>query len=312
MMIDVGLIVSRFLHYFFVTMLAGVSMFPLYAYAAAEPIRLLRSRQTILLAAAVGALLSGLLWFLFSVANMSDALAGAIDPEIVWTVVQDTGFGHVWIARLILSIITVGLIWNRFGSEFGPGRDLTTPVLAAVLLVSLAGVGHSQIDDGLASIVHVVSDAAHLLAAGAWLGGLVPLGYLLMLHRRETGLVQKGELNEILLRFSGMGYVAVATLTGSGLINTWFLIGNVSGLFATPYGQLLIVKLVLFAGMLALAVLNRFWLVPSLTEGREDDRVGSTASTGTLRNHVLSEQFLGLMVLLVVSVLGTMRPAIGQ
>lgn len=312
MMIDVGLIVSRFLHYFFVTMLAGVSMFPLYAYAAAEPIRLLRSRQTILLAAAVGALLSGLLWFLFSVANMSDALAGAIDPEIVWTVVQDTGFGHVWIARLILSIITVGLIWNRFGSEFGPGRDLTTPVLAAVLLVSLAGVGHSQIDDGLASIVPVVSDAAHLLAAGAWLGGLVPLGYLLMLHRRETGLVQKGELNEILLRFSGMGYVAVATLTGSGLINTWFLIGNVSGLFATPYGQLLIVKLVLFAGMLALAVLNRFWLVPSLTEGREDDRVGSTASTGTLRNHVLSEQFLGLMVLLVVSVLGTMRPAIGQ
>jgi putative copper resistance protein D len=34
--------------------------------------------------------------------------------------------------------------------------------------------------------------------------------------------------------------------------------------------------------------------------------------TGRLRNHVLGEQFLGLTILLVVSVLGTMRPAAGQ
>jgi putative copper resistance protein D len=312
MMIDVGLIASRFLHYFFVTTLAGVSMFPLYAYAAAEPIRLHRWRQRILLAAAVGALLSGSLWFVFSVANMSGALSGMIDPEVIWSVVRNTGFGSVWSTRLVLAIITVGLIWNRFDTKFDSRRDLATPVLAAALLVSLAGVGHSQIDEGFAGLIHVVSDAAHLLAAGAWLGGLLPLGYVLLLHRRETGLAQQGELNEILLRFSGMGYVAVTMLTGSGLINGWFLIGNVSGLFAAPYGQLLIVKLVLFAGMLALAVSNRFWLVPSLTEGREGDRSGSTASTGTLRNHVLGEQFLGLMVLFAVSVLGTMRPAIGQ
>jgi len=103
-----------------------------------------------------------------------------------------------------------------------------------------------------------------------------------------------------------------ATLIGSGLLNGWFLIGNVSSLFATPYGQLLIVKLVLLAGMLALAVSNRFWLVPSLTKARTDDPNGSTAWTARLRNHVLGEQFLGLTVLLIVSVLGTMRPAIGQ
>jgi putative copper export protein len=63
-----------------------------------------------------------------------------------------------------------------------------------------------------------------------------------------------------------MGYIAVTTLIGSGLVNGWFLVGNVSGLFATPYGQLLLVKVVLFTGMLALAVSNRFWIVPSLTK----------------------------------------------
>src|SRR5258708_6171173 len=109
-----------------------------------------------------------------------------------------------------------------------------------------------------------------------------------------------------------MGYVAVTTLIGSGLANSWFLIGNISGLFATPYGQLLIMKLGLFAGMLALAVSNRFWIVPSLTKARTDDPNGSTVWTARLRNHVLGEQFLGFMVLLVVSVLGILQPAIGQ
>ena len=128
----------------------------------------------------------------------------------------------------------------------------------------------------------------------------------------ETDTARATDLEEVLLRFSGMGYVAVATLIGSGLVNGWFLVGSVSGLFVTPYGQLLLVKLVLFAGMLALAVSNRFWIVPSLTKTPTDDRNGSTVWTARLRNHVVSEQFLGLMVLLVVGVLGTMRPAAGQ
>jgi copper resistance protein D len=311
-MIDLGLVVARLLHYAALTTLAGVSFFPLYAYADAEPIVLLRWRRGILLAAAAGTLLGGLLWFVFSVANMSGVLAGVTDPEVIWTVVHDTGFGNVWTARLVLSVFMVGLIWNRVDEKVAPRRDLITPAVSAVLLISLAGVGHSQIDDGFAGVIHVVSDAAHLLAAGAWLGGLVPLGYILLLRGRERAPAQKSELNEVLLRFSRVGYVAVAALIGSGMLNGWFLIGNISGLFATPYGKLLIVKLVLFAGMVALAVLNRFWLVPSLTEGPEGDWSGWTTGTGKLRNHVLGEQCLGLMVLLVVSALGTMRPAFGQ
>jgi putative copper resistance protein D len=312
-MIALGLVIARLLHYAAVTTLAGVSFFPLYAYADAEPIVLLRWREGVLLAGAIAALLSGLLWFVFSVANMSGTLAGVTDREVLWMVLNEMSFGRVWTARLVLSIIMVGLFCNCVVSKFGSRRDLITPVLAAVLLISLAGVGHSQIEEGVEGIIHVVSDAAHLLAVGAWLGGLVPLGYILLLHRRERGrAAQRSDLNEILQRFSSMGYVAVATLIGSGLLNGWFLIGNVSGLFATPYGQLLILKLVLFAGMLALAVSNRFWIVPSLTKARTDDPNGSTVWTARLRNHVLGEQFLGFMVLVIVSVLGTMRPAVGQ
>jgi copper resistance protein D len=308
-MIELGLIIARLLHYAAVTTLAGASFFPLYAYAKAEPQPASRWRKSMLLAAAAVVLFSCVLWFVFAAANMSGTLADIADREMLWTVVHDTGFGEVWMARTLLAGIVLAVILTRF-STVTTRKDLVTPILSAALLASLAGVGHSQIEEGRAGAIHIASDAAHLLAAGAWLGGLVPLGHLL-LHGQAPGMSSTTDLDQVLLRFSGMGYVAVATLAGSGLVNSWFLVGSVSSLFTTPYGQLLAAKLAIFAGMAAFAAANRFWLVPSITKARSDGGSGAAWST-KLRNHVLGEQLLGLMVLLIVSILGTMRPAVGQ
>jgi putative copper resistance protein D len=226
--------------------------------------------------------------------------------------VGETGFGNVWIARLVLSIVMIVVIWNRFDQGANRRWDVIAQVLAAALLISLAGVGHSQVEEGVAGMVHVVSDAAHLLAAGAWLGGLVPLVMILSSYGLDRKVQPATEyLDQVLMRFSGMGYVAVAVLIGSGLVNSWFLVGNITALPTTQYGQLLLAKFTLFAGMLLLAVINRFWLVPSMSKARAQG-AGSSFWTSRLRTHVLGEQFLGLAVLMIVSVLGTIRPAIGQ
>jgi putative copper resistance protein D len=306
-MIDLGLIIARLLHYAAVTTLAGVSFFPLYAYVATEPKELFCQRQAVFLSAAVGALFSGLLWFLCSVANMSGSWAGVADHEVLWTVLNETTFGSVWMARMLLTLIILGVTAVRPAIV---GRDLVTACLVAVLLASLAGTGHAQIEEGWMSLVHVGSDAAHLLAAGAWLGGLVPLGFILLDYSRGQG-EPIDNVDRILLRFSSMGYVAVATLVASGLINSWFLVGSVSSLLTTLYGQILLAKLGLFGAMLALAAANRFWLVPRMIETRAGASRDPSVWLGRLRYHVLGEQFLGLLVLLAVSVLGTMRPAIG-
>ncbi len=168
----------------------------------------------------------------------------------------------------------------------------------------------AQIEEGWIGLAHVGSDAAHLLAAGAWLGGLAPLGFILLDYSVSDG-EPIDDVDRILLRFSSMGYVAVATLVASGLINSRFLVGSVSSLLTTLYGQILFAKLGLFAAMLALAAANRFWLVPRMIETRAGAPGDPSVWLGRLRYHVLGEQFLGLMVLLAVSVLGTMRPAIG-
>ncbi|CEG10172.1 Copper resistance protein D [Afipia felis] len=311
-MIEVGLIIARLLHYLATTALAGLSFFPLYAYAGAEPEALARWRARVLLWTAIAALLSGLCWFAFTVANMSGDISDLADTETVWTVAHDTGFGHVWTLRMLLAGFTVGVAaWGLRSKVAAHYENWMMPFLAAALLASLAGTGHAQIEEAWAGIIHVVADAAHLLAAGAWLGGLIPLA--LILHRNlEVDLnVGPKDVDRILMRFSGMGYVAVAALIGSGLVNGWFLIGSLSGLLYTPYGQILLGKLVLFGGMLALAAANRFWLVPSMRKLRTDTAEELTRWSARLRNHVLGEQVLGSAVLLAVSILGMMQPAVG-
>jgi len=309
-MIDLGLVVARLLHYAAVTTLAGVAFFPLYAYSYTEPKELSRRRQAVLLFSAVGALLSGLIWFVFSVANMSGAWADVADHEVLWTVLNETTFGGVWMARMLLAVLILAVMAGTPLWMAVRGRDQVTAFLAAVLLASLAGTGHAQIEEGATNLVHVASDAAHLLGAGAWLGGLVPLGFILLEYSagEDEPIV---DVDRILLRFSSMGYVAVATLVVSGLVNSWFLVGSVTSLLTTLYGQILLGKLALFAAMLALAAANRFWLVPRMIETGADP-AEPAVWLRTLRYHVLGEQLLGLMVLLAVSILGTMRPAVGQ
>ena len=290
-MLEAGLILSRFVHYVAVSALFGIALFPLYSSPVELSGRLTSWRGRVLLTVAIVCLLTGILWLAFTTANMSGDLRAAIDTTTLLTVMQATGFGHLWILRLVLAAVAVAVAAASLGSEL---------LVAGALLATLAGTGHTQSEEGVRALIHAVADASHLLAAGAWLGGLIMLGFVL-----NTSLPR---IDVILRRFSSMGYVAVAALLATGLVNTWFLVGSVSRLTTTAYGQLLILKLCLFIAMLILAAANRFWLVPILINHDRD----SSLSIMRLRRNVLGEQVLGALVLLIVSILGTIEPAISQ
>jgi len=52
-----------------------------------------------------------------------------------------------------------------------------------LLLLSLGWVGHAVEGQGATKLVHEINQMLHLLAAGLWLGGLLPLAWLLGLAR---------------------------------------------------------------------------------------------------------------------------------
>ena len=304
-MLDAGLIASRFLHYLAVLSLFGAALYPLYTFRgrldvfAREQATLTRQLRRLLLFATGLALLSGLGWFVFTTAAMADDMTQVATPAMLRTMMEDTDFGPLWAGRLVLAVL-IGVLLLRW-----PGKLplLLIPSLAALLLASLAGTGHTRISEGWAGPVHIASDVAHLLAAGLWLGGLWPLSLLVVAARspQPHGL----PIAEVLSRFSGVATGTVAVLVASGLINGWFLVGSLTLLVSSTYGQLLLLKIALFLLMAALATANRFWITPRLAASPS-----SNHWLDRLRWHVATEQALGLFVLALVGLLGTLQPAI--
>jgi putative copper resistance protein D len=290
-----ALIVACWVHVGAVMTLFGSSLFPLYACGGVGLARVDRElpgftawSRPLLIATSLLALASALAWLMLEAAEMSDEPADALNPHIIGMVLTETRFGMIWSGHLVLSVALVAvLIFAAPRSRLGIGLGL-----ASLLLASLAGVGHALMAIGLEGAVRLVIHAVHLLAAGAWLGGLVPLAWALKQARVSRASAPAAR---ILRRFSDLALMAMTMLVASGLINSWFLVGRVEALISTPYGQTLLLKLALFAGIVTLAAVNRLVLMPH----RILDALFRT---------VIAEQVLGAGVVGVACVLGTLAP----
>jgi putative copper resistance protein D len=282
MTIAAALIVARFLHFSALSVLAGGALFPFYGIAASssDSFQRLPWLRSLLIGAAIVTLVSGLAWLAL--------LLPVVD------------FGWIWLFRLLLAMSLVLLTLRDFTS----GRRLEAVAIGSlVLLGSIALTGNSGSNEGVTAFQHRLADAVHLVASGVWIGALVIFSRLMTLRVGHDSEEDLRSVHDVLARFSGVGTIAVASLTLSGMLNPGFFLSSLD----STYGQVLFVKLVLFAVMLGLAGVNRYWLTPRLSASlnRGD---GLKAAIGALRASVLIETGLGVVVLAMVGWLGVLPP----
>jgi putative copper resistance protein D len=252
--------------------------------------------RRVALASAILALLAGVALLLCQSAAMAGAPGAALDPATVTAVLFETRFGRVWCWHLLFAIF---LVLACLGSPCR--RQPVILVLSLFLLASLGWIGHAAMHEGAARIAHELNQTVHLLAAGLWLGGLVPLGWLLRRARATQDDAGITLTLDAIRHFSQMGYVAVALIAVTGALNSLLLVGSLGAMVGTPYGRLLAFKILLFLAMIAVALVNRFHLAPRLSH--------DAGALGALCRTVGLEQGVGLSILAVVSVLGTLPPA---
>jgi putative copper resistance protein D len=248
------------------------------------------------------AVLSAAMWLVLLAANISnEPIPVAVSDGTLWTVLTQTQIGFVWIVRLILAALLASWLLFVNPDDKGAFRSGWLPIFcAASFMGSLAWSGHAGGTPGMDGDVHVASDFLHLIAAGAWLGGLLPLTLLLASARYAQDQSMPVLLRAATFRFSTVGLFAVGTLFATGIVNAAILVGSFSALLETNYGNLLLAKIGLFAVMVSVATINRLHLRP---------RLPNADAIRQLARNTWIETGLGLSIIVIVSVLGILPPA---
>jgi putative copper resistance protein D len=248
---------------------------------------------------------SGVAWIFLQASAMSGLPFGdAITSSAIGTVVTETQFGLVWITRLGLECaLAASLAFDRHVIARRLGL-----ICAVCFAAGLAVTGHAGATEGASGPIHVASDVMHVVAAAAWMGGLVSLPILIKTVRDQASTTWPSLVRDATDRFSKIAFASVTGLLISGLINASMLVGSLRTLPTTDYGKLLILKVALFFGMLMLAAINKFRLTPQIGLFPPDRR--DLEATQSLSQNCMLEIALGLAIFLIVGSLGLTHPAI--
>jgi putative copper export protein/mono/diheme cytochrome c family protein/peroxiredoxin len=203
------------------------------------------------------ALGSGIIWLVTRTALFEGRPDAAHDVLAVSRAALDTWPGQVWIARHGLLLVLAAFL-SVSGDVSAPRNwwvaRVQAFVMSALVLTSLAASGHSATISK--SQWPTANDMLHLLGAGVWVGGLLPLALLLYAASRDRSgpgayAVRAAQ------RFSCVALGTVLALAGTGVISAFLLIGSVAGFLGTTHGRLLLAKIALIVPILMIAAKNR-------------------------------------------------------
>jgi copper transport protein len=171
-------------------------------------------------------------------------------------------------------------------------RLVLVGVAAGITMLLHVLVGHAAGPSSLRT-VNLAVQWLHLLAVGAWIGGLV---WLLAGLRGRDRTEQVGSA----VRFSKLAAPALGLVAITGLSRALHLAGGWQGLLDSGYGRLLDLKVALFCGLVALGAVNRFRIVPALASG--------VRRLGGLRRNVRGEVVLAACILAITAVFSQLPP----
>ncbi|HMF51189.1 MAG TPA: CopD family protein, partial [Candidatus Saccharimonadales bacterium] len=257
--------------------------------------------------------LSALLGLWIQTVNVSvDSTGTVFNFAEIFSLTTETQYGRVWLARMAIALLLGLLLIAQSRQQDAPvslAALFGGALLSFGLLVALAFAGHASAADGSAFVLQVSSDALHLLAAGFWLGGLLPLALLLRRSQQTSAVDSYANARIATRRFSSLAMASVALLIASGGYNAWNLVGGFAPLFGTAYGELLLLKVALLLPLLAVGAMNLLRLKPRILETSANRPEGIAVHLKLLWRNVIIETAFGIAILLVVGYLGVTAPA---
>ena len=270
-----SLLVSRWVA--FLSLLTALGLFVLRSLIARPVVRAVRGCSlrplTIAFGVAVAAALVAIpVYVLLATAQFT--LRSWWDLGGILPAARSSGFGRDFLdLELVLALFAVAAgiaLWvDRPEREQRSVVELLAlpSALAAgastLLLPALAGHAGQKSPRGLS----LPLDAAHLGAAGIWLGGLIGIVIFWLTVGRAA---RAAALALVVPRFSLVAFGSVLLLIGTGIGQSLLELPTLATLWQTSYGKALLVKIALLAAALVLAAVNLARTKPRLQAGDAD------------------------------------------
>ncbi len=140
--------------------------------------------------------------------------------------------------------------------------------------------------------------AVHVIGGAVWGGGVMMLAATLWNRRRDRMPLEAMELG---IRFSVLASTAAVVVGVAGMSLAWSILDSTSALWTTPWGRLLLIKLVVVALAGAMGFYNHRTLLPSAVRSRAV--VGSSPAGVRLRMAVGVEAMVMITVVVVTALL---------
>jgi cytochrome c oxidase assembly factor CtaG/putative copper export protein len=168
--------------------------------------------------------------------------------------VTEIELGQLWLLEVLIAAATSVLCF-----AVRDRRLVLLPLIAAgVALMPLAAQGHAA---GAANHSQALNALfVHLVAASAWLGGLIAL---LVVSR----VVDRQRLAVLTFRYSSIALFAFFGVVTSGIVGGFMRVGTLDALFGTGYGQLLVAKSVALIALGVFGAVQRKVLIRKIADG---------------------------------------------
>ena len=203
-----------------------------------------------------------------------------------------TRFGYAFVTMTLVFALVLALIYVSWL------LDRVEPLvpalgLAVVFAGGLSVSGHDAVDPG-SSWKTEIADWLHLSAASLWIGALATMALLLWTGAPE---LRKAAF----MRFSRLATVLIAVVLGAGVYLAIVRLPNVSDLWTTGYGRVLLVKIGLVSFALLWGAFHHFVVAPALERA-------DSGFLGRIGRSLAGESMVGMAVLLLAAILVDSRP----
>lgn len=232
-------------------------------------------------------------------------------PGGLGSLLGQTRVGAAWWAQAAALAVTAaaGLAAGRRHGGRVPDAGGEAVLMGAGPLLALAAIswgGHASA--GGDATANIVIDLLHSVATAAWIGGLLGLAVLVIPAVSRLGDGDRVRLAAaVVVRFSALALTAVAVLVVTGVYRALAEVA-IGDLLGTGYGRALLVKLALFAVLLAGGAYNRMVVHPRLERAALGLDPGDRGATAALRISVRAELAVAAVLLVSVAVLISLAP----